>query len=125
MGSEMCIRDRCGLHTVDSAPPHFFCLDLNSKKRSPRAGAEKPLSGPGGNSGREKEKKTAVRGLPRGGGRTSAGRRPGKRPERGPGAGPASIPQWASLLSLNPKVNIIGHPPLTIRNGTYLGSIKQ
>ena len=66
---------------------HLFernvCLDLSSKKRSPRrAGAEKPLSGPGGNSGREKKKKTAVRGLPRGGGRTSAGRRPGKRPER-------------------------------------------
>ena len=44
-----------------SKHPHSFersvCLDLNSKKRSPRAGAEKPLSGPGGNSGREKKKK--------------------------------------------------------------------
>ena len=29
---------------------------LNLKKRLPRAGAKKPLSGPGGNSGREKEK---------------------------------------------------------------------
>ena len=50
------------------------------------------------------------------------GQKARKKPERGPGAGPASIPQWASLLRLNLKVNIIGHPPLTIR---YISGIDE